>query len=97
MLTGYFFIDNDARWTLVPDDPVSIEEGETPNSERIFGEDAEYEDVVNVMRRDTSNRGCGAPGALGVTYCGYIPRNLYPEEEAPYLDNRRQTITVGLE
>ena len=71
----------------MPDDPTSIEAGYTANSERTFGGDAEYEDVVNVMRRETSNRGCDAVGALGVTYSA-----LVGDEES-----RRQTITVGLQ
>ena len=86
-LTGHSLIDNDAEWTRVPDDPTSIEAGYPANSQRTFGVDAEYEDVGNVMRRDTSNRGCDAVGALGVTYSAVVG-----DEES-----RRQTITVGLQ
>ena len=94
-LTGYSLIDNDARWTRVPDDPTSIEAGYPANSERTFGVDAEYEDVVNVMRRKTSNQGCDAVGALGVTYSAYFPSSLTADELQQYEEGRRQTITVG--
>lgn len=67
MLTRIVSIDNDERETLVPDDP-SIPEGITPKSHRTLGVDAEYQDTVNVMRRDTENEGCNMYGTLGVTY-----------------------------
>ena len=55
MLTGNFLIDNDSGWTLVPDDPVQIPAGLTPDSQRYVSDDAEYEDAVNYMRRKSYN------------------------------------------
>lgn len=46
-LTGNTSTDNDARWSPVPNDPVSIARGMMPNSQRIRGMDQEFEDPVN--------------------------------------------------
>ncbi len=95
MLTGPFSIDNDQRWTLVPDDPVQIAAGLPANSERVWGEDAEYQDAVNFMRRQPDNIGCGKEGTLGVTY-STTTFNVdgFTQEPANY-HYPRQTITVG--
>ena len=86
------YCDNDERWKPVPDDMVSIAHGMKPNSQRTLGLDAEYEDAINGMRRSTSNQGCKAPEALGVTYSAYGPTNS--EAEPEYTESQRQTITI---
>ena len=55
MLTGNSLIDNDSRWTLVPNDPVQIPAGLTPHSQCYLSDDAEYEDAVDYMRRKSYN------------------------------------------
>lgn len=89
-LTENISTDNDARWTPVPDDPVAIRRGVTPNSERTDGDDREYEDKVNFMRRDTGNLGCREDDVLGVTYDT-------PSADPAAPTNFRQTITVCLQ
>lgn len=89
-----FFIDDDNRWTLVPDDLVSTRRGVPPNSLRTFGDDAEYEDKINFMRRDAWNEGCKGSRVLGVTYNTQYTRNN-PGLPANY-HSPRQTITVGV-
>lgn len=97
MLTLTFWIDNDQRWTLVPDDPVQIAAGLTANSQRTSGDDAEYEDAVNFMRRSTDNIGCEQEGTLGVTYSAdSFDMDGFTPEPANY-HSPRQTITVGVQ
>ena len=95
ILNQHVSIDNDDRWTPVPDDPIQARNGMTPNSRRQDGEDKEYEDTVNQMRRATTNMGCKyqTGTTLGVTYS-----TMYPPSGplSPNYNPRRQTITVGL-
>lgn len=88
-------LDNDDRWTPVPDDPVQARHGITPNSRREDGEDKEYEDTENQMRRATTNMGCKyqSDTTLGVTYSAMYPP-IGPV--SPNYNPRRQTITVSL-
>lgn len=92
------YCDNDARWTQVPDDPNQIRQGMTPNSRRTFGDDQEYEDKINFMRRDPTNTGCQSPvdgldpTTLGVTYSTMSPPG--PNGAPPNYHSPRQTITI---
>lgn len=95
LLTENVSIDDDDRWEPVPDDLVQTGHGMLANSERTPGEDQEYWDEANSMRRATTNMGCQYESGqtLGVTYStmdfpdGQVPPNYNP---------RRQAITVGL-
>ena len=91
-------IDDDERWTLVPDDEASVIEGLPPNSQRIFGISQEYEDTINYMRRDTTNTGCAQAETLGMTYTTPIPfdPNSHGTSVPQGYHSFRQTITVGL-
>ena len=95
ILTKHNLIDDDERWTPVPDDPVQATYGITPNSRRQDGEDKEYEDTVNQMRRATTNMGCKyqTSTTLGVTYSAMYPPN---GPVSPNYNPRRQTITVSI-
>lgn len=90
-------IDDDARWTLVPDDEASVVDGLPVNSQRTFGISQEWEDTVNYMRRDPTNEGCRGADTLGVTYTTPIPYDpnsrgtRVPEDYHSF----RQTITVS--
>ena len=91
-------LDNDERWTLVPDDEVSLIEGLPVNSQRTLGISQEYEDKGNYMRRDSTNIGCKNDETFGVTYTTPIP--LDPNSRGTKVPSDyhsfRQTITVGL-
>ena len=64
------------------------------NSLRTFGDDAEYEDLTNSMRRATEMQGCQDPNTLGVTYETMSPSS---DHRVPSnVHSPRQTITVGL-
>ena len=91
-------IDNDERWTLVPDDETSVIEGLPPNSQRTFGISQEYEDKINYMRRDATNTGCAQAETLGMTYTTPIPfdPNSHGTRVPQGYHSFRQTITVGL-
>ena len=89
-----FLLDDDNRWTRVPDDPKSIRRGVLANSLRTFGDNAEYEDTINFMRRETWHEGCKEDLVLGVTYLTQYARDD-PGLPANY-HSPRQTITVGL-
>lgn len=100
---GTIFTDNGARWTPVPDDPISVERGVPPNSQRpsFPAPDPnelylkEYMDPDNYMRRSTKDHGCSSEGLLGTTYAyemnGGDPNG--PEED---YHTPRQVIDVCL-
>lgn len=94
ILTGNILKDNDARWTLVPDDSVQISRGMTANSQRPPDE-REFEDTVHFMRRENFNRGCQESSeTLAVTYT-----TMYDPKDGGYTSDdadEHQTITVGL-
>lgn len=94
-LTGIFLIDDDERWTRVPDDHVAMTRGVPLNSLREFGDDAEYEDLENFMRRDSRNEGCQKDLTLGVTYSAMSPTS---DSRVPGNYRKpRQTVSVGLQ
>ena len=85
------YCDNDPygegkRWTLVPD----IDRDAHPNSQRTFGVDQEWEDVLNAVGRTTISRGCQSPAIQGETY--NILRN--PQGTVQNQNSKRAVITV---
>ena len=93
-------IDQDERWTPVPDDPISVRHGMPRNSRRQDGVDKEYEDTVNEMRREDTHLGCREAGTLGVTYSTMKDDPDNPDDPGSTTNvdpsrKYRQTITVG--
>lgn len=68
--------------------------GIKPNSQRDFGEDQEYEDAINFMRRDVENTGCDRDEALGATYSTQTPQGDGLTAVSANYVRPNQTITV---